>query len=129
MSGVVDAVAVRRREWVDAVNGGSLERYADLLAEDAVWLPPSGPPILGRDGFRRWLEPFFGRFEYDFFLEPARVIPFDGWCAEHGRFRSALTEKGGDTPQVHGGDYFVLWRLDPDGAWRIERHVDVSGGG
>ncbi len=120
----VDPVADRRREWVAAVNDGSLERYTDLMAEDLVWLPPAGQPLTGREAFRAWLEPFFGRFDYRFSVEPIHVRAFDGWCAETGRFRSILSEKGGGAPQEHSGSYLVLWRLEPDGAWLMERYVD-----
>jgi uncharacterized protein (TIGR02246 family) len=129
MNSALDAVAERRREWVEVVNDGSVERYADLVTADVVWLPPAGEPITSRQAFRDWLEPFFAGYAYRFSVEPTEVRPFDGWCAELGNFRSALSAKSGGEPQEHGGRYFALWRLDPDGAWRIERYVDGVGGG
>jgi uncharacterized protein (TIGR02246 family) len=83
-------IEARRRQWMAAVNGGSLDGDADLVAEDVVWLPPAGPPLTGRKAFRAWLEPFFARFQYQFSVEPSEVRVFDGWCAEVGRFRSVL---------------------------------------
>lgn len=124
MSAATDPVADRRGEWMAAVNQGALDDYADLVTEDLVWLPPAGEPLTGRQAFRAWLEPFFARFDYLFSVEPVQVRAFDGWCAEAGRFRSVLTEKGGGAPQEHTGRYLVLWRLEPDGVWRIERYVD-----
>lgn len=127
MNADADPVAERRREWVEAVNDRALERYADLVTDDVVWLPPSGEPLTGRKAFRRWLEPFFQRYAYRFSVEPLEVHGFDGWCAEIGRFRSVLSPEGSSTPQEHTGHYFVLWRLDSDEAWRIERYVDGVG--
>lgn len=116
----------RRREWTSVVNGRDLEGYADLVTEDVVWLPPSGEPITGREAFRAWLEPFFTRYEYRFSVEPVQIRAFDGWRAEIGRFRSILTADE-DAPQEHTGEYFVLWRLDSDDVWRIERYADGVG--
>jgi uncharacterized protein (TIGR02246 family) len=126
MNMAVDAVAERRREWIAAVNAGSLEGYADLVAEDVVWLPPSGAALTSRQAFREWLEPFFRHYDYEFSVEPLEVRAFHGWCAEVGRFRSVLAS-GSSESQEHKGQYFVLWRLDADGSWRIERYVDGIG--
>jgi uncharacterized protein (TIGR02246 family) len=124
----LNAVSERRRQWMAVVNEGAVEGYADLVTADVVWLPPAGDPITSRQAFRAWLEPFFGRYDYRFSVEVIQVRAFDGWCAEIGNFRSALSAKGGVEPQEHTGRYFVLWRLDVDGSWRIERYVDGIGG-
>lgn len=116
----------RRREWIAIVNNGSLDDYADLVAEDVVWLPPAGAALTSRKAFRQWLEPFFTRYDYEFSAQPSEVRVFDGWCAEVGRFRAVLSTGRGD-PQEHTGSYFVLWRFDADRTWRIERYVDGIG--
>lgn len=127
MDDVQQEMRQRRREWRAAVNAGDLDAYADLVTEDLVWLPPAGDAIEGRKGFRDWLEPFFGRYSYEFSVEPARVRAFEGWCAETGTFRSVMTPRSGGEPQVHGGSYTLLWRREDDGVWRIERYVDGLG--
>lgn len=129
MTTAVDGVDERRREWMAVVNKGDLEDYADLVADDVVWLPPTGEPLTSRHAFRAWLEPFFTRYDYEFSVEPVEVRAFDGWCAEVGRFRSVLSTGPSQDPQEHTGEYFVLWRLDADGIWRIERYVDGIGRG
>lgn len=127
MNDVQPALDERRREWIAVVSEGDLEGYADLVTEDVVWLPPSGEPVTGREAFSAWLRPFFTRYDYRFSVEPVQVRMFDGWCAEIGRFRSILTADEDAAPQEHTGEYFVLWRLDSDETWRIERYVDGVG--
>lgn len=127
MNAGADPVAERRREWVNAVNDQALERYVDLVADDVVWLPPSGEPLRSRQAFRSWLEPFFRRYAYRFSVEPLEVRAFEHWCAEIGRFRSVLSAEGSGAPQEHNGHYFVLWKRDADEVWRIERYVDGVG--
>lgn len=126
MSEITEAITRRRREWVEAVNARDLEAYADLVTEDLVWLPPMGEPIESREAFRAWLQPFFESWEYDFSVEARRIQAFDGWCVERGRFLSRLTPAGGGEAREHGGEYLIFWRLDGDGAWRIERYADVT---
>lgn len=127
MNTALEAIAARRREWMAVVNEGTVDAYADLVTDDVVWLAPAGDPITGRPAFRAWLEPFFARYDYRFSVEPIQVQGFEGWCAELGHFRSVLSASGGGEPQEHSGRYFVLWRMDPDGSWRIERYVDGVG--
>ena len=28
---------------------------------------------------------------------------------------------------VHEGEYFIFWRRDGDGRWRIDRYADITG--
>lgn len=121
------ALNQRRRKWIEVVNEGALDGYANLVTEDVVWLPPSGEPITTREGFRAWLKPFFEQYNYRFSVEPIQIRAFKDWCAEVGRFRSSLSAKDGGEPKEHSGTYLVLWRLDTDNIWRIERYVDGIG--
>jgi ketosteroid isomerase-like protein len=37
----LDALHDRRRAWVESVSARDVERYAELVTEDVVWLPPA----------------------------------------------------------------------------------------
>ena len=123
------AVSARRQEWVRAVCEADLDGYTSIVTEDVVWLPSTGDPVVGRGAFRRWLEPFLSRYEYTFTVDPLDVRMFDGWCAELGLFRSRLVPRDVGDPLEHAGRYFLLWRLDEQGEWCIERYVDGIGTG
>ncbi len=41
-----DAAATRRETWIAAVNAGDAGRYAALVTEDVVWIPPSSEPLV-----------------------------------------------------------------------------------
>ena len=116
-----------RREWVDVVNSGDVDRYAKMLTRDAVWIPPGLPPVEGREAIREWLAPLFDRYHYRFALHGSRVQLAGDWAVERGDFASRLTRKTGGAPQSHRGTYIVLWRQNEAGEWRIERYIDDSG--
>jgi uncharacterized protein (TIGR02246 family) len=115
-----------RRHWVHVVNAGDLERYAELLTQDAVWIPPGQPPVQGRKAIREWLEPIFREYRYDFALRGSRVQVAGDWAVERGVFDSSLERRADGDRHRHKGTYIVLWRQDESGEWRIERYIDGS---
>ena len=117
-----------RRQWVHVVNAGDIDRYAELLTHDAVWIPPGQPPVQGRKAIREWLEPIFKEYRYDFSLKGSRVQVAGDWAVERGIFDSSLEKRVGGDLQHHTGTYIVLWRQDASGEWRIERYIDGSTG-
>lgn len=106
------------------VNDRDVDGYRDLVTEDLVWIPPAGPPIVGRAAFGEWLRPFFGSFEYEFTTETIHAIETAERACERARFRSRMRPARGGSTQEHGGTCIVFWRRDADGVWRIERYVD-----
>jgi ketosteroid isomerase-like protein len=121
-----EGAAARRSAWISAVEAGVVENYAALVTEDVVWLPPYGTPVEGRAAFAQWLKPFMENYEYSFIPTVTASQDFAGWAWETGLFRSSMQPREGGVAQEHNGEYFILWRKDPDGAWRIERYVDIG---
>ncbi len=116
----------QRQHWVSVVNAGDLNGYALLLTEDAVWIPPSQPAINGREEFRKWLEPFFNKFDYELSFSEIKNREAGSWAVEQGCFTSRMSPKDGGEQMEHSGSYIVSWRQENDGIWRIERYVDTT---
>lgn len=121
---MLDNVKERHRHWIEAVNSRSLDAYAELVAEDVVWIPPVGPAIAGRQEFREWLRPFFGAYHYKYAPSNSRFLDAGDWVVESADFETQMTPVGGGPAMSHEGAYLVIWRRDSDGAWRIERYID-----
>lgn len=115
-----------RQGWLEAANASDPDAYADHLAEDAVWLPPGLPAIEGRQAIHRWLAETMGSLSYDLSLDEVAVRMADGWARETGRFIAGMTDKGTGQTMDHDGAYLILWRLETDEAWRIDRYVDLT---
>lgn len=75
-----DTASTRRETWIAAVNAGDADRYAAVVTEDVVWIPPSGEPLHGREGFRAWLEPFIDSFSYELELTPSAEHESGRWA-------------------------------------------------
>jgi uncharacterized protein (TIGR02246 family) len=128
-----EAIAQQRAEWIAVVNAGDVERYAALLARDAVWIPPGQPALQGREAIRAWLRPHFERFTYTFAIDAVCLRVAGDWAVEQACFTTEMVPKaeqhareGRGAPLRHAGRYLVLWRHDPGSAWHIERYVDLT---
>jgi uncharacterized protein (TIGR02246 family) len=125
---VTQVLERRRADWMAAIASGDSARYAELLTSDAVWFSPQGKAIAGRAAIEDWLAPIFADFWNEYALGEARVRAFGDRAAERGSYINTLSPReGAAAPTVNRGEYFVLWRRERDGAWRIERWVDVTG--
>ena len=119
------AIAAVRARWVQALNDASAPDFVRCITEDAVWLPPRGPAIHGRDAIARWLKPHFAQYRYQYTTRQERVRLAGNWAVEEAHFRTILHPRTapGD-PLIHDGRYLLIWRRLPTGRWLIDRYVD-----
>lgn len=108
------------------MNARDIEAYAGLVAEDVVWIPPSGDAIVGRQAFRAWLRPFFEAYDYEYSASGTTFSKAGEWVVESSDFESRMTPVAGGSTMSHTGTYIVIWRRDSDGIWRIDRYLDRS---
>lgn len=127
MQNVPNSLKQRHREWVDVVNRRDIDAYANLLSEKAVWIPPGQPPIVGRHAFKQWLTPFFNEFRYDFSITGEQFTIAGEWALERAEFISRMTPVDGGNTMEHSGSFTVIWHLESDDRWYIDRYVDDTG--
>ncbi len=123
----MEDLADRRDEWSEAVNSRDVDTYADLVADDVIWIPPNGAVIAGREQFRAWLAPFFEDHEYNYRASNTAMKRADPWVVETSDFESVMTPAAGGTSMSHTGRYLAMWRRDAGQPWRIDRYVDLGG--
>jgi len=123
---VPERLANSHSAWLQAVNGSDLAGYAEVVAENVVWIPPGQDAVEGRANFRRWLTPFFEEYDYEFAITDFSFRMAGRWAAERGRFHSRLTPRDGGQAMEHSGRFLVLWRQDDDSEWRIDRYLDQT---
>ncbi|MCW9706642.1 YybH family protein [Fodinibius salsisoli] len=123
---IPDSLIKQHQNWINAVNNENIDEYANILAEDAVWIPPGQQPIIGRKAFRQWLKPFFGKFSYDFSISDERFLVSGNWAFERAKFTSKMTPNSGGDPMAHSGTFTVLWNQDDEDNWLINRYIDDS---
>ena len=108
--------------FAQAFNRGDATSVAAMYTDDATILPPNGEMIQGREGFQGF---FTGAIEggmKDFTLTTVDV----GWSGdtayEIGKYTLKIQPEGQEGT-TDAGKYVLVWKRQPDGAWKI--HADI----
>lgn len=121
---VPESLKKQHQKWIDVVNNEDIDAYANIIAEDAVWMPPGQQPIIGREAFKQWLAPFFERYSYNFSISEEQFIVSGDWAFERAKFTSKMTQNSGGDSMTHSGTFTVLWYGGKNKNWCIDRYID-----
>ncbi len=116
------AVAVLDQE-VRAIDTGNINLYLEILADDAIFLPPNSPEKAGMD-LKEWLSDFLARFKAEW-LHYAHVETVVAGDFAYHRFtyRWKVTAKAGGEPVIGQGKGLHILRRQPDSSWKITHEI------
>jgi ketosteroid isomerase-like protein len=110
-------------EEVAAIAAGDFKRYAAILADDAVYMPPNLPAKAG-DELRAWLKDFVVRFAIQWLKFVHEETTVAGDLAYHRYTYSwRVTPKAGGEPVVGHGKGLQILRREQDGQWKMARSI------
>jgi len=112
----VREITARNRHMEEQFRAGNLLGVADVYADDGVLLNDRGERTAGRDE----IDAYWSSIEdpVDWRLEIGEIVGSDAVAYETGTSR--LTTRRDGELRTSVVRFLVLWRRDPDGAWRIE---------
>lgn len=118
-----DVAAVERAAdaYVAAMNAGDWKLVSHSFAEDAVRIPPHEEPHQGRDAIEGWLGGMEELISYE--LTRDAIDGADGFAYVRGRYAITLRPAGAPGPVSDQGDFFEIWRREPDGVWRVAEAI------
>ncbi|PYK29889.1 MAG: hypothetical protein DME57_08760 [Verrucomicrobia bacterium] len=118
------AVEDRYREWIAAANKKDITAMANLYDENAVLLPKSEEPVLGKIAIvgyyaQRFANPNYVPFKMDVAWNSFHVVC--DIAIATSIFEADVTR---DAKQVHfRGKYILVWKKAADGSWKIFRYM------
>jgi ketosteroid isomerase-like protein len=119
------------KTWLAAAQARDWRTVALLYTEDAILMPPNGPPVVGRENIRAWFADFppLSRFH----TETLEVVGCGDLSYLRGRYELTF-EVEGSNPVSDTGKYLEIRRRQPDGSWLLSRDtfnsdLPLPGGG
>ena len=125
-----DELAIRKliAGWLDATRAGDVDAVLRLMAPDAVFLVPGGPPLCGREAFAGPLRALLATHTIEPLSDIQEVV-VDGTLAY---CRTKLTvevkpKDGSAAPVQRSGHTLSILRRQPDGAWLLTVDANLLG--
>ena len=115
-----------RQEHVDAVNTTDIELLLRGFTDDVVYISPQAAPIVGKEAMRTFLRPIYSDASISIEIEPESLEITGDRGVEWGSCHGRMSLGGGDPAPVNLG-YVLVYRRDPDGAWRVSHNISTPG--
>jgi uncharacterized protein (TIGR02246 family) len=102
-------------DWNAFITSGDIDNIVALYADDAQFLIPGRPAIVGKDAIRSAWEGLLAMPGFGLVLTPQEVIVDGDLAMDRGTYRLSATPPEGTF--VDTGKYLVAWQRTADG-WR-----------
>ena len=118
------ALNTLQKQIDEAIIAGDTERYVALLADDAVLMPPNGPPIVGKSAIRSWNQEMSKRFRIQKYAPvDQEIIQAGDWAFRRATFDWSLVPVAGGQPIQDSGKFIIIYKRQVDGSWRVARDI------
>lgn len=106
-------------EMVAALNARDIDRYMNCLAEDAVWMPPNAPVVVGKAAIRDLVSQLFEVPEYTVahHLLTIKVSRSGDMAYLVYAYEFAVEDATGNPVMEKGKDISVFEKVD--GSWKL----------
>ena len=96
--------------------------YADLYAEDVLWVPPNGPDQTSKAGIEAGIQGLFDKFSFQVNPQPEEIEVRGDFASVVGAVDGVLTPRAGGDPNTIKFRIFWLLRKEA-GDWKIYRQI------
>jgi len=116
----VAAIESLTNQVMNAWNEGDLDAFMATVAEDAVYMPPGEPVLIGKESIRNWYD--FDNFSFDVTISSDEIEICGDWAIQRATWKGSWIQKdSGETTQIESKD-IIIYRRQPDGSWK-ESHA------
>jgi ketosteroid isomerase-like protein len=105
-----------------------LEALLDYVSDDAVFLPPDRPAVVGKAAIEEMYAGLYERFRLEVRHEPRETDVFDGVIIHRGNATGTMTPIAGGEPVSFDNKYLFVIKKRPDGSLKIWRAIYNSNG-
>ena len=120
----VKAIQQLTERWIAAVNAQEIEPLLSLVTDDVIFLPPSGPPIQGKEAVGDLYRSIFTQFDFEQSASHEEIEVSGDWAFAWGSEMLTLSPRGGGQPIRMCGKGLTILRRQPDGSWKFARGIN-----
>ena len=106
---------------VTALNAGDIAALEACYTQDAIQLPPNGPPLEGWPAIRSSLENELKGLAIEARVDVVEVVIAGVWAYARGDYTITAGPRGAVRRSVTSGSWLDILRREADGSWRIAR--------
>ena len=119
-----DPIAASRNIWIEGVKSANVVQIGSVFCDDVIMMPPNETSLYGKDEATEWWEEYFQYFRVTVLNGTEREVRIIGDLAiEVWTYMIAIDPvRGGDRIR-DDGRLLAIWRLEPDGVWRVAEHI------
>lgn len=119
-----DLIARSRNIWNEGVKSGDVAKIGTIFCDDVVLMPPNETSLYGKDEALEWWGEYFEYFKVTVLNGTEREVRIIGDQAiELWTYMIAIDPvRGGDRIRDDGRSLSV-WKLEPDGIWRVSEFI------
>lgn len=107
--------------YVAAINSNDLDTFLDMLTDDAVFMPPNSPRLVGKQAISEWAEPYLDAYRIHWEKTSLEFIITGDYAIEQYAYAENDTPKAGGPQLQDTGKGINIYRRCEDGVWRVAR--------
>jgi ketosteroid isomerase-like protein len=120
----VDALNRLQKQVDSAIIAGDTERYLTFITDDAVLMPPNGPPVTGREAIGSWNRSMSSQFRIqDYASRDDEIVVAGDWAFRRATADWTLTRTAGGAPIRDVVKFIIIYRRQADGSWKVARDI------
>ncbi|MEX1185354.1 MAG: SgcJ/EcaC family oxidoreductase [Gemmatimonadaceae bacterium] len=117
-------IAAVRDAWLAAAARDDAAAVAAMYTDDAIFVATEAPAARGRAAIQQALAESFPISTIDT-VDSREVVVSGDVAYDYGEFRQTVTPPNGAAQTVRG-HYVVTLRRQPDGSWKLSKHVSTT---
>ena len=119
-----DPIAGSRNIWIEGVKSADVAKIGTIFCDDVVLMPPNETSLYGKDEALEWWGEYFEHFKVTVLNGTEREVRIIGDQAiELWTYMIAIDPvRGGDRIRDDGRS-LTVWKLEPDGIWRVAETI------
>ena len=125
-SAVETTISQLIHQWQDATAAGDVDNLLDLMEEDVVFLIAGHEPLRGRQQFAASLRAVLASHQISSRSEIHEIEVRADLAYSWSYLQVSIRPRQSEGPAiVRQGHVLTIWRLHPDGKWRISRDANM----